>query len=298
MSFTEKLKEEVLEKNVNKPCCTAAELAGMLAFSSQVYEGYIKITLENKLVARKIIKLLKKVADIQAGIEVKPGGGVRKKDIYIITLKEYNKLFDFLGITDGERAVFPEKIIDSSCCKKSFIKGAFLGGGSVANPEKRYHLEFVTSYKNVAEGFAKCISEFGIKAGVCQRRGKYVVYFKECDAICDCLTIAGVMNGTLEIYEIKVIKDKKNEVNRLNNSEIANIIKVADASAAQRHAIEKIRDSVGLDTLPEALQALAKARLKYPEDGLLQLGARLSPPIGKSGVNHRMRKIMEISKRY
>jgi DNA-binding protein WhiA len=298
MSFTAKLKEEILEKNSNKPCCLAAELAGILAFSSSIYDGYIKITLESKNVARKIIKLLKKVADIQAGIEVKPGGGVRKKDIFIITVKEYNKLFEFLGLKEGETVKFPGEITQNECCKKAFIKGAFLGGGSVADPSKRYHLEFVTPYKNVAEGYASCIGGFGIKAGVCLRRGKYVVYFKECDAICDCLTMAGVMNGTLEIYEIKVIKDKKNEVNRLNNSEIANIIKVADASAAQRHAIEKIRDSVGLDALPEALKALAKARLEYPEDGLLQLGARLSPPIGKSGVNHRMRKIMEISKRY
>ncbi len=294
MSFTAKLKEEVLEKGVNKNCCETAFLAGMVAFSSICKGSYLRITLENRQVARKIIKLLKKVVNIQAGIEVKMSSG--RKPIYVITISEYLHLLRKLKLTDGE--VFSVERYENICCKKAFIKGAFLGGGSVADPQKRYHLEFVSSYGAIASKFADIFSEFDLRAGCVERRGKYVVYFKGFDAVCNVLTIAEATSGVLKIYEVKVIKDKKNEVNRLNNSEIANIIKVADASATQRSAIKKIEEYAGLDSLPDTLRDLAIVRLQYPDDGLAELGKRLSPPIGKSGVNHRMRKIIEISKRY
>ena len=297
MSFTAELKEEILEKENSKKCCDIAELAGIIAFASTIKNGYIQITLENRIVARRIVKQLEKVAGIRAGIEVKPGGGVRKNDTFIISVTDYKKMLEFLGLGTSLEC-FPKSIQKSECCQKAFVRGAFLGGGTVSDPQKRYHLEFVTSNAEISEGFAGIFSSLDIKCGRVERRGKYVVYFKDCDTICDVLAMAGVMNGVVEIYEVKVIKDKKNEINRLINSEVANLSKVVDAAISQKAAIEKIRDTVGLDTLPETLKKLAEARLEYPEEGLAQLGARMKPPIGKSGVNHRMRKIIEISKRY
>ncbi len=293
MSFTAELKEEILQKENKKKCCEIAELAGIVAFSSSVKSGYLKITIENRTVARRIVKLLARIAGIQAGIEVKPGGSVRKNDAFIISIVEYKNLMQFLDVEN-----FLETQLQKDCCRRAFVKGAFLGGGSVADPKKRYHLEFVSAYEDVAKAFVKLFGELDIKCGLVERRGRYVVYFKDCDTICDVLALGGVMNGVVEICEVKVIKDKKNEINRLINSEVANLTKVVDASVNQTKAIEKIRDSVGLETLPETLRKLAEARLQFPEDGLAQLGQRLKPPIGKSGVNHRMRKIIEISKRY
>lgn len=293
MSFTAGLKEEILQKEHKKKCCEIAELAGVVAFSSSVKSGYLKITIENRTVARRIVKQLAKLTGIQAGIEVKPGGSVRKNDSFIISIVEYKNLMQFLDIEN-----FLETHLKKDCCRRAFVKGAFLGGGSVADPKKRYHLEFVSAYEDVANSFVKLFDELEIKSGLVERRGKYVVYFKDCDTICDVLALAGVMNGVVEIYEVKVIKDKKNEINRLINSEVANLTKVVDASVNQTKAIEKIRDSVGLETLPETLRKLAEVRLQFPDDGLAQLGQRMKPPLGKSGVNHRMRKIIEISKRY
>ncbi len=298
MSFTAKLKEEVMEKENSKRCCDKAELAGIIAFSSTLKSGYLKITIENRMVARRIVRQLRRVFDIQAGIEVKSGGGVRNNDAFVISVVNYKELLTGLCLGTGGELSFPETLLKNDCCIKSFIRGAFLGGGSVANPEKRYHLEFVTHYKIIGQGFIGLFAKIGLKARGIERRGKHVTYFKDCDVVCDALAAAGVNNGVMEIYEVKVIKEKKNEVNRLNNSEIANICKVASASADQKKCIEKIQNTVGLDSLPESLKRLAELRLEYPGDGLAQLGERLSPPIGKSGVNHRMRKIIEISKRY
>ena len=298
MSFTAEIKAELMEKENGKKCCNLAELAGIIAFSSSIKNGYMKITLENKAVARRIVKQLKKVADIQAGIEVKAGGGVRKNDSFVISVVEYKKLLSCLGLSRGENVCFPGKLLEKECCIKAFVKGAFLGGGSVSDPKKRYHLEFVTGYPVIGRGFADFFWNLEMKAGRVERRGKQVVYFKDCDVICDVLAMAGVMNGVVEICQVKVIKDKKNELNRLNNSEIANICKAADAATTQKLCIEKIRDTVGLDALPESLKKLAQARLDNPDISLALLGEKMNPPIGKSGVNHRMRKIIEISKRY
>lgn len=293
MSFTAELKEELLEREHQKNCCDIAELAGIVAFSSSIKSGYLKIVIENRAVAGRIVKQLKRIAGIQAGIEVKPGKSAVKKDTFIISIVEYKNLLQFLDIDN-----FMETQLQNECCRRAFVKGAFLGGGSVADPKKRYHLEFVTAYQDVGAALARLFDGLELKNGLVERRGKYVVYFKDCDTVCDVLAFAGVMNGVVDIYEVKVIKDKKNEINRLINSEVANLSKVVDASVNQTKAIEKIRDTVGLETLPETLRKLAETRLMFPQDGLAQLGQRMKPPLGKSGVNHRMRKIIEISKRY
>ncbi|MDP4118557.1 MAG: DNA-binding protein WhiA [Bacillota bacterium] len=297
MSFTKNLKKEVMEKENGKQCCEVAELAGIIAFSSSIKNGYLKITIENRMVARRIAHQLKRLYGVQAGIEVKKQGGVRKDDAFIISVASYKDLLERLRLF-RENICFPDELLTRDCCARAFLKGAFLGGGSVANPEKRYHLEFVTHYREIGYAFVKFFERMDIAAHEVQRRGLFVTYFKDCDVICDVLAAAGVNNGVMDIYEVKVVKEKKNELNRLNNSECANICKTAKAAADQRICIEKIVKTVGIDILPESLRKLAEMRMKYPEEGLAQLGQRLNPPIGKSGVNHRMRKIIEISKRY
>ena len=292
MSFTYQLKKEILENENTKACCSAAELAGIVAFSSSVKNGNIRIVIENRAVASRIVRLMKRTLGFKAEIEKRSGGGVRKNDVFIINCRDGKALFEKLGLNNSLHKIL------KPCCKRAFIKGAFLGGGSVSDPNKRYHLEFVTCYDSICDNVIELFDDMGLKAGKVFRRGKNVIYFKDCDMICDVLAGIGINRGVMEIYEIKVIKDKKNELNRINNMEVANIFKIVDAAANQLMCIEKIDKAVGIDSLPESLRELAKLRIKYPDDGLGALGAKLSPPLGKSGVNHRMRKIIEISKRY
>lgn len=298
MSFTSEQKNEMIEKDIGEVCCEKACLAGMILFSSAVKEDYLKVTTENRAVARKIVRLLKKCYGIQAGIEVKGGGGVRKNDSFTVSVVDYKKLFEEMEIPTDEEPIFPIKMLEKDCCKRAFVKGAFLGGGNVSAPLKRYHLEFVSRYEKVAKGLTELLLSLEFKANTVLRQGKFVTYVKEFESICDILTTVGATKGVMSIYEAKVIRDKKNELNRLNNYEVANICKTATAAAEQIKCIEKIRDGTGLSSLPESLEKLARARLEHPEIGLAALGEMMNPPIGKSGVNHRMRKIMEISKRY
>ena len=241
MSFTYELKKEILEKENSKMCCSLAELAGIVAFSSLIKNGNLRIVIENKAVASRIIRLMKRTLGLHAGIDKKSGGGVRKNDVYVITVMQGQSFLEKLGIGKG----FNEKLAEKPCCKKAFLKGAFLGGGSVSDPDKRYHLEFVTSYDEICGDFLQLLSDLELKAGLVNRRGKDVIYFKDCDSICDVLAMIGVNRGVMEIYEVKVIKDKKNELNRINNMEVANIYKTADAAANQINCINKIAEQAG-----------------------------------------------------
>ena len=208
MSFTKELKEEILQKEQGKDCCNLAELAGIIAFSSTIKNGYLKITIENKFVARRIVKLLKRLLDIQAGIEVKAGGGVRKNDTFIISVREFAKLLNGISMINKEGSLcFPQKSAENPCCKKAFIKGAFLGGGSMSHPQKRYHLEFVTHYPEICEGFNLFLEDMEFAAKAVERKGKFVTYFKDCDSICNLLAIAGASLGVMKIY-IKIKRMK------------------------------------------------------------------------------------------
>ena len=188
-------------------------------------------------------------------------------------------------------------ILRHNCCKRAFIRGAFLAAGSMSNPEKSYHIEIVCMAMKKAEQLKSVINSFGLDAKVVGRKKAYVVYLKEGSQIVDLLNVMEATNALMDMENIRILKEIRNTVNRKVNCETANINKTVSAAGKQIEDIRYIQNQIGLKELPEALLEMAQVRLEYPNASLKELGDLLSTPIGKSGVNHRLRKLSEIAQR-
>jgi len=302
MSFTQTVKEELISREYESGCCQYAELAGIIAFSGVVRKEQgdysIRITTESSGLARKVFKLSKQLFGAAARIEIRRHAHEKAIHSYVVIINNAAALLGGLEMLERGAVNFriSNDIVGEECCAGAFIRGAFLGGGSIADPERRYHMEFVTSHFSLSKDFRALFERFGINARTVVRKSNYVTYFKESEAICDCLAAAGAHNAVLNIYNIKILKEIKNQANRVTNFESANIHKTVDASIKQVEAIRKIERTTGIDKLPKGLQRLARLRLEYTDISLSELGQMLDPPIGKSGVNHRIRRIMQIAK--
>lgn len=194
----------------------------------------------------------------------------------------------FFGINDQ----VPLFLMKDTCCKRAYIRGAFLGGGSVSDPEKKgYHLEFITHSEEYGESLKTLINEFGLESKLIDRKANHIVYLKEGDQIVDLLNIIGAHKALLDFENVRIVKQMRNDVNRLVNCETANLNKTVNAAMRQVQDIELIESRVGLGALPDGLSQLAELRLEQPEASLKELGELLDPPVGKSGVNHRFKKI-------
>lgn len=300
MSFTAQVKEEIVKKSGHKKsCCDYAELAGMLAYSAVFKESengvVLQIAFENPDVAMRCFNLIRKLFGDIAAIGKKQYS--EQHTLYKIKVGDIGQLLKNVGLTDADGIAFhvSPNITKNKCCRKAFLRGAFLGGGSVADPEKRYHFEFVTTHYLISEDMKQILETFDIHAKNVTRQGKYVTYLKDSEIICDLLTMLGAHSCVLEIYNTKVYKEINNQANRAANFDNANINKVVDAAMRQVSAIRRIETYRGLESLDEQLKEIAVLRLQNPDISMLELGQLLSPPIGKSGVNHRMRKLMNIA---
>lgn len=188
-------------------------------------------------------------------------------------------------------------MVQAVCCKRAYIRGAFLAAGSMSDPNKSYHFEIVCSQEEQAEYLRNIIHSFGLDAKIVIRKANYIVYLKEGAQIVDVLNVMEAPGALMELENVRIMKEMRNSVNRQVNCETANIKKIVSAAVRQREDIEYIRDTVGFDKLPEGLRTIALARLLYPDAPLKELGAALEPALGKSGVNHRLRKLSEIADR-
>ncbi len=285
MSFSSDIKEKIAGINSSCKMCDIFELAGFIGNAARIYHDKITISTENETVAKRMAELIKKRY---------------KKEISL----DYNKNIYRAQITDkalalkvvGDTLYLKNEIeIKKDCCKKSYLKGAFLGGGSINDPNKSYHLEFDYKFLEQAEKLQELLVSLGIPVRITERKGHSVLYIKEYEAIADVLGLIGAGTAAMEIYNISLEKELRNEINRQINCENANMDRIASAYIRHIKAIEKIEKTIGLSKLPENLQEIAEVRRKYPEDGLKDLGEKLSQPIGKSGVNHRLNKIIEIA---
>ena len=189
----------------------------------------------------------------------------------------------------------PVRIVDTDKKRKAYIRGAFLGGGSISNPEKAYHLEFVTHNEEYAEELSKIVNTYDLNSKVIQRKNSYVVYLKEGEQIVDVLNIIGAHSSLLHLENVRIMKEMRNNVNRLVNCETANLSKTVNASVRQIESIKLIQKEIGLQRLPKNLREIAEFRVKFPDESLKELGTMLDPPVGKSGVNHRLRRIEKIA---
>ncbi len=307
MSFSQDVKQELSKQVDSARHCNLAELAAIFSISGEVLkeeETGIFIRTENIAIARKSFTLLKKAFNINVDVSVHVHKSGKKSDrIYTVMVKNPEdalqvlmalKMADQAVFLAGARTVDPI-LVQQSCCKRAFIRGSFLCAGSISNPEKSYHFEIVCASVERAEQLQVLIRPFGPDARIVQRKNHYVVYLKEGDQIVDILNIMGAYVSLMNLENIRILRDVRNTVNRKVNCEAANINKTVNASVRQVEEIRYLDTALGLENLPEGLEEIARLRLDNPDASLKELGEMASPPIGKSGVNHRLRKLSRLA---
>ena len=287
MSFSGKVKDELLGHYARARHCDIAELSAIVHMSGEFKTGYkgvccLKVHTENVGVARKCFTLLSKTFNIKTDTVVRRNAGKDNYSYYIYARGE-----ELLAIRDT--------IVQAVCCKRAYIRGAFIASGSMSDPSKSYHFEIVCNNEEQAEHLKDMINSFDVEAKIVQRKKTYVVYLKEGSQIVDILNVMEAHVALMELENVRIMKEMRNSVNRKVNCETANINKTVSAAVRQMEDITYIRDQIGFDKLPEGLRDVALTRLAYPEAALKELGQLMASPLGKSGVNHRLRKLSEIA---
>lgn len=292
MSFSSEVKEELSRHLGKSRHCQIAELAALIAFDGkvQISESGCDLFLdsENELLNTKYELLLKKLFDFCNG--EKEEAERRQQKIYE-TVKMWDEDHQIPMITETVNGL----LLLQSCCKRAYIRGAFLAGGSISDPNKSYHFEIVCRTEPQAEQLRDTINSFDMDAKIVERKKHFVVYLKEGAQIVDILNVMEAHVALMNLENVRILKEMRNSVNRKVNCETANISKTVNAAVKQLEDITYIKETSGLDSLPDNLKEIALLRLDYPEAPLKELGTYLDPPVGKSGVNHRLRKISEIA---
>ncbi len=287
MSFSSDIKEKLCTIDFQCGKCIDAEIAGLLRTSQIANFEMLAFTTENRSVAQLVEKYITEIF----GKEIFDMGVASS---YYGTKNNSVTIFDQIE-TGFIRSLIHENPIQSECCKASYIRGAFLGCGSVSDPNKNYHLEFCVRDRKEAQFLGELINEQGFSTRIVERKGDYVVYLKSSEDIADILGYIGASMAALEIYSIQVEKEMRNNINRRVNCENANADKMAKAASKHIVAIEKIKEAGKWDKLSETLREIGDLRIEYPEESLKELGERLETPIGKSGVNHRLNRILKFA---
>ncbi|MDO5134932.1 MAG: DNA-binding protein WhiA [Eubacteriales bacterium] len=304
MSFSGMVKEELSKRVGQARHCQIAELAALYSACGRLQKGQdgdfvLHMQTENKAVARKCFTILQKTFNIKAGVSVHESGPLKKNGLCCVTVfepEQAKKVAEAVKLTvDGSRGealrLRNSLVIQQNCCKRAFIRGAFLSSGSISDPQKGYHFEIVCADEERAEQLQKIIRSFHIDAKIVLRKKSYVVYVKEGSQIVDILAIMEANVALMDLENIRILKEMRNSVNRKVNCETANINKTVNAAVKQVEDIKLIESRAGFDSLSEGLEEIARLRLQYPEATLKELGMMLNPQVGKSGVNHRLRKL-------
>ena len=326
MSFSAKVKEEIGNHCSNGRHCQIAELLALVLAVGEVElkDGQVKliIKLENELIADKINQLVDKVFHKEVILKRQSRYIEIDNQDMIDMLLQTIKLSDYVDYLEEDwldeeelqyfdedmtmyvasRGVslqnchFPRQVIQKDCCKKAFIRGMFLAAGSVNDPNKAYHFEIVVHNKEMADTVQEVINSFSLDAKVVKRKKYYVVYLKEGSMIVDILNVMEAYVSLMDMENVRILKDMRNDINRRVNCETANIKKTVNAARRQIEDIEYIEKTKGLKYLNDSLRQLAELRLEEPDANLVEHGEMLNPPVSKSGVNHRLRKISSIAK--
>ncbi|MDE6956688.1 MAG: DNA-binding protein WhiA [Lachnospiraceae bacterium] len=310
MSFSGMVKEELSMQKSRARHCQIAELSAIISMCGNVIidsrDNYrLKICTENIAVVRKSFTLIRKAFNIRTDIAVRTNRG-NGNISYLLAVKDPSeaqrileavKLRSDNGDIYEELSVVRNVVIQQSCCKRAFIRGAFLAGGSMSDPQKAYHFEIVCAAEAKAMQLRDIINSFDLDAKIVKRKKAYVVYLKEGTQIVDVLNVMEAHVALMNLENIRILKEMRNSVNRKVNCETANINKTVSAAVKQLEDIQYIKDTVGFEKLSEGLLEVALMRLQYPEATLKELGSLLTTPVGKSGVNHRLRKLSEIAEK-
>lgn len=308
MSFSSEVKEELSRQISRSRHCQIAEIAAILGFSGRIEgsgkEQALVIHTENVTLARKYFSLVKKTFGIQATVAIRQNNYLHKSRMCTVSIYGKEAIMKVLTAIKwmNEQAEFTREaelvkniLVKNACCKRAFIRGAFLTAGSMSDPEKSYHFEIVCADEEKAVQMRDMINSFELDAKIVQRKKCYVVYLKEGAQIVDILNVMEAHVALMNLENVRILKEMRNSVNRQVNCETANINKTVNAAVKQVEDIKYIESTVGLGTLPDSLREMAELRLRFPESPLKELGTMLNPPVGKSGVNHRLRKISSIA---
>ncbi len=310
MTFSGNVKEELVHYTSKSRHCQLAELAAVLAFlatfSLDQGNKQLVVATENIGVVRKVMTLIKALFSYEVQFEVLPGGHgtkVRNYRLLIDGQKQVETILKAIKRLDEKGNILTREdlvdglLIQQTCCKRAFIRGAFLAAGSMSNPEKAYHLEIVTDKETKAIQLMEIINSFDVDSKIVVRKNHYVVYLKEGSQIVDLLNVMQAHKALMELENVRIVKNMRNNVNRQVNCETANINKTVNAAVRQMEDIKYVEAEVGLSSLPIHLQEVAYLRLEHPQSSLAELGQMLTPAVGKSGINHRLRKISEMAQK-
>lgn len=291
MSFSQNVKNELLQIEYENICCERALLYGLLIFGKSFSSYGISMQTENKEIAKLYKLLVKKHCNVKCDINVSPKG--RSFSVMIEEKSDCDKILGAFGHADTGSLKINHSNFDCADCVHAFLAGVFLSCGTVSDPKKDYHLEFTVPYMNLSKSLITLLEETELAPKLSNRKGYNIVYFKGSEAIENCLYLMGASSAMFEMMNIEIVKDFRNKANRTANCETANIEKTVRASYEHMAAIQKIEDTKGLDYLKNDLKEMAVLRLDNPEASLSEL-SKLSG-MSRSGVNHRLKKIVEIA---
>ena len=307
MSFSGMVKEELSRQIGTARHCRIAELAALIGFCGRLEHfpqgEKLKLQTENETVARKCFTLLQKTFNIEKEISVRENSHLKRVKVYVLEISDPEEIREILQAT---KLIADSKFCDTlilqdmlvvqqSCCKRAYIRGAFLASGSISDPEKGYHFEIVYPDERKAQQLQTIIRSFSVDAKIVQRKKSCVVYVKEGAQIVDMLAVMEANVALMDLENIRILKEMRNSVNRKVNCETANINKTVNAAVKQMEDIKLIQQVMGFEQLSDGLAQIAELRMQYPEATLKELGMMLSPQVGKSGVNHRLRKLSALA---
>ncbi|MDD9270887.1 DNA-binding protein WhiA [Paenibacillus sp. GCM10023248] len=306
MSFAATTKKELTLITESEACCEKAELSALIRMNGAVQltnqRVVLDVSTENAAIARRIYSLIKKTYKLHTELLVRKKMRLKKNNVYIVRVPgQVQELLSDLKIV-SEGFIFTtginKEIIKGNCCKRAYLRGAFMAGGSVNNPEgSSYHLEIASIYEEHCKALVHLANKFDLNARFIERKKGFVLYIKEGEKIIEFLSIIGAHQALLRFEDVRIMKDMRNSVNRIVNCETANLNKTIGAAVRQIENIRLLQREVGLESLPEKLREVAEIRLQHPDLNLKEVGDMLKGNVSKSGVNHRLRKIDELAEK-
>lgn len=309
MSFSRDIKEELSKHIPSARHCQIAEIAAIISLCGKISvneknQHFIKIVTENLTVARKYFMLIKETFQGDIQIQVRRNRYLKRSSSYMLVIQDSQmsmkilkatKLINQQGDIVEEMSIVSNRVMQNTCCKRAFIRGAFLAAGSMSDPEKTYHFEIITTTQEKATQLRDLIRFFEVDAKIVKRKKYFVVYVKDGSQIVDVLNIMEAHKALMDLENVRILKEMRNSINRQVNCEAANINKTVTAASKQLEDIVYIQNTVGFSDLSPGLEEIARLRMEHPDASLKELGNMLSTPIGKSGVNHRLRKLSIIA---
>lgn len=297
MSFASEVKAELCRQPMTRHCCAVAEAYGILLYANNFSMNESRIVTESEEFAMRIPRIFQKAFSLQ--FDCLPEEGSTKRIFRLQKKEKLVRIMETLGYDISQHFALHLNfaLLEEECCRAAFLRGAFLAGGSVTDPAKRYHLEMVTSHLQVGREVEALLQDMGYVPKNVMRQGNCVIYFKQSEHIEDMLTLLGAPVAAMDIMAAKVEKEMRNTVNRRVNCDAANLDKAVQASYEQVEALTRLTEAGVIATLPAKLQEVAVARLLQPELTLSELAASFDPPLTKSCLNHRMRKLMTVAQK-